>query len=333
MWGAVTGVTPIEEVQGTGPESSDLDLYRALAERVERGESYYAATAAEQPARGYPTRPFLTWRLPTATWLIAATGEAGAVALLRLLAVATTLTWWDALRRAGRGSRGALAGAAAIATVGLLGLGSSLAYLHELWAGLLVALSLALWGRWWPVAAMVGLAAVALREQAALYLLVMLIAAAREGRRTEAAAWAGTLGLAALGLTLHASAVASSVPPDGSSSAGWLALGGYPQVLLTGQWNAVVLLLGAWLVLFTVPLALLGAATWTGPLGTRVGLTVCAYTGAFLVAGRPENHYWGLVVAPLAAVALTWAPRAVRGLVEAARPARADPRPPDRAAP
>lgn len=47
------------------------------------------------------------------------------------------------------------------------------------------------------------------------------------------------------------------------------------------------------------PLALLGLGAWRDPLGKRVALVVFGYIAAFLVVGRPENSYWGLLIAPI----------------------------------
>ena len=45
-----------------GRSVGDPALYRAEAERVDRGESYYDVLAEELPARGYPTRSVFNWR-------------------------------------------------------------------------------------------------------------------------------------------------------------------------------------------------------------------------------------------------------------------------------
>ncbi|MCE3544266.1 hypothetical protein LXJ56_29245, partial [Escherichia coli] len=68
---------------------------------------------------------------------------------------------------------------------------TDLAPFHEIWAGLLIALSLGVWkpGRWLPAVAF-GLAAALIRETAGLYLLLMGGIALVERRPREAAGWA-----------------------------------------------------------------------------------------------------------------------------------------------
>src|SRR4028118_2130363 len=52
------------------PGKGDVYLYQAVVARMDAGENYYPAAAQEMIARGYPTSPFLTWRLPTTAWLV-----------------------------------------------------------------------------------------------------------------------------------------------------------------------------------------------------------------------------------------------------------------------
>ena len=79
----------------------------------------------------------------------------------------------------------------------------------------------------------------------------------------------------------------------------WVALGGWPFVLSTAIWNLPLLFAPAWGVAVSLPLALLGLAGWGKAIGTRVALTVGAYLLVFLVIGRPNNWYWGLMYGPL----------------------------------
>jgi hypothetical protein len=70
------------------------------------------------------------------------------------------------------------------------------------------------------------------------------------------------------------------------------------------------------------PLALLtvfGWASWRTSAGTTATLLQLGYGLAFMVAGRPENFYWGAVVAPTMLMGLVFVPRGVVSLVRAAR--------------
>ena len=40
-------------------------------------------------------------------------------------------------------------------------------------------------------------------------------------------------------------------------------------------------------------------AAWDGQLGRRVALILTGYFAMFMMAGRPDNWYWGFVIAPL----------------------------------
>jgi hypothetical protein len=58
-------------------------------------------------------------------------------------------------------------------------------------------------------------------------------------------------------------------------------------------------------------------AAWVAKLrglGLRLGALLFDYTIGFMIIGRPENAYWGLVTAPLTALGLCFAPAALRDL-------------------
>jgi hypothetical protein len=68
-----------------------------------------------------------------------------------------------------------------------------------------------------------------------------------------------------------------------------------------------------------VPLALLGWASRTGSLATRVTVVLATFAGAFGIAARNDNAYWGLLVAALFVIGLAFVPSAVADLIR--RPA------------
>jgi hypothetical protein len=122
-------------------------------------------------------------------------------------------------------------------------------------------------------------------------------------------------------LAIHASLVAARLHPGDQVSVSWVALGGWPFVLLTGKWNALLIAAPSWVVAVVVPLMLLGVAAWPGPLGTRMALISAGYTAAFLAVGRPDNFLWGVVTAPLLGLGLLMVPGALRDICAALRPA------------
>ena len=51
-------------LRALGPKGSDVDLYRAVVDRVHAGQGYYPALRAELLDRGYPTSNTFNWRMP-----------------------------------------------------------------------------------------------------------------------------------------------------------------------------------------------------------------------------------------------------------------------------
>jgi hypothetical protein len=68
-----------------------------------------------------------------------------------------------------------------------------------------------------------------------------------------------------------------------------------------------------------VVLAVLGWAGWKSPAGTCATLLYLGYGLAFMIAGRPDNFYWGAVIAPALFIGLAFVPMATRSLLRAAR--------------
>jgi hypothetical protein len=177
-------------IAGGEQYQTDLGLYEKIVAGVKGGDNYYTAATDAMRAGGYPLRPFVTVRMPGLAVVLAALPGWASRLLLLALAVLTGGLWFARLRAA-------LPRLAPRIVAFLLLLGSLLAFLqpglvafHEIWAGLLVALSLALWrpGRWVePVA--VALAAMLIRETAALYVVIMAALAWRDGARREALGW------------------------------------------------------------------------------------------------------------------------------------------------
>jgi hypothetical protein len=183
---------------------------------------------------------------------------------------------------------------------------------HESWAGLLIALSLALrTDRRFVAAVLIGLLAALIRELAMPYLLVMVLFAAYERKRGEAIAFALALLVSIGALAWHATAVTTLVTSHDLASPGWIRMGGWPFVLATAQWNAIVVLVGAWSAAVIVPVALVGAGGRRDWRELRLFVLLAGYCLGFLVVGRPQNSYWGMVTAPLFGVALGLAPAAL----------------------
>ena len=156
-------------------------MYQAVTARVAAGVPYHVAVAIELPARGYAIRPVFNWRPPTLTWLNAlapspAWGQAG----LWALGLTVIGLWTVAIGT--RIPRVTVAGAivVALATVAVL-YTEDVIYLHEVWAGLLIAASLASWSlRRHTLSIVLGLFAMLFRELAVPYVVVMAVLALTE---------------------------------------------------------------------------------------------------------------------------------------------------------
>ena len=299
---------------------TDLQLYDAIAERVGAGENYYAVAVEEQRARSFPVRPGLAVRLPTLAHVGGALGEWGMIALAILLGGGTLAAWHYRLRDI-PGGPGRLRFIMILLVIGAAaGLKPQYLALHEVWSGMLVALSIGLYRttRWWPALIAAALA-LAVRELALPYVLLMGAMAFWQGRRAESVAWALlALAFAAL-LWWHLSTVAQFVSAADPAGPPWLALRGL------GGWTSNIALssplhfLPAWLAAPLALLPLLGWAEWKTRFGVAGFLLCLGYGVLFMIAGRDNNFYWALMVMPVWFVGYAFVPRAFASLWNSAR--------------
>lgn len=319
------GRAPIAAAAGEGPggRDEDLALYDRVIERIEAGDAYYDFIVEEQRARGYPVRPGIAVRLPTLAHVHAAVGEGGMIGLAIVLLAATVWAWWRRLGDEPAGPYHRRIGTALILLGGALGLNRHFFVLHELWAGMLIALAFGLHrpGRWgWALA--VAALALAIREHALPFVLLLGAMAAWRRDWREAAAW-GVLALAFLvALAWHLSLIAPQVLPTDPEGPGWLALRGLSgwlgNVVSSSDLRHLPQAVAAPLVL----LMIFGWAGWKSPAGTTGTLLYLGYGLGFMIAGRANNFYWGAVVAPAMFIGLAFVPMALRSLIVAAGRAR-----------
>lgn len=303
----------------TGPigqsNQTDLMIYEKIVAGVKGGGDYYTVATDTLRAGGYPLRPFLTVRMPPLAVIQAALPAWGPAALLYLLAAYVGMVWGlrlgDALPRA-------LPRIAAL----LLLIGSMLAFLqadlaplHEIWAGLLIALSLGVRrpGRWLEAVAF-ALVAMLVRETALLYAIVMLAMAWLEGERREALGWLAAIILFAAALAAHAYAVAGVTGPLDPASPGWNGLLGFGFFVKTLSLATALQLLPTAAAALLVGLALFGWASWNDPLALRMLVILAAYAALIGVFARSETFYWALMVAPVFLAGLVFVPDGLRDL-------------------
>ena len=312
---------PVPPRTGAADDNADVHLYEHIVDRVRAGGNYYAVAADAQRKGGYPLKPFVTMRLPTLALFQASLPNRTAIQIAFWMLFAATIAAWVArlralalpARRVALGGLLVLAGAATLSIPDLL-------VWHEAWAALLIALSLALRSdRRFALAALTGLLAVAIREIAIVYPLVMAATALIDRRKGETLAWSAVIAAALAFVAWHASQVALVVRPDDLASPGWSSAGGW-RFVATMLWLTGPLRLWPFaLASILIPLALIGWAGWRSATGLRGSLLLAAYVAAFALFGRVDNFYWGFLIAPLLPLGLLFAPTALTDLARAAR--------------
>ena len=301
-------------------ERVDMDLYRAIDARVAAGENYYEAAAKEHREFGMPTSPFVTIRTPVLAWTSALWGSDGWRAIAAFMWGANVLAWYAALR--GRGRVEAAVGAGLAALFGMVAFIPDIPFSHELLAGLMLSLALALSvGRLWISGLILAGCAIALRELALPFLLAWGSAALLAGERAKVFSICGTLMIIALGLAFHAFAVAGVREPGDLTSPGWSGMVGPALALYGIHVTTLLQTLPVWLA---GPLGVLPLLGWLA-VGGRLGVFASAWFAGFIAAvaifARQENFYWMGLFVPAYGVGLAFAPRAVTDLFLAIRSA------------
>ncbi|KQU55942.1 hypothetical protein ASG67_07585 [Sphingomonas sp. Leaf339] len=287
-----------------------------LVERVRHGGTFYSMAAETLRGGGLPLRPALFFPVPTLPMIAAMVPPFLLVAALWLLAAAAVAAWSARLAPLLIGRPGR-----AVALVLLIaGVSSAvrtdLAVMPEVWAGLLIALSLAIRrpGRWLEAVAL-GLAAALLHGIAALYLIVMAGWAWRDHGRREAIGW--VLAIVALlpVLALHGQAAAAVVGPLDAATVFWTAVVNPVDALgtLAAMTYAAALPAGVGAVLVLV--SLIGWATWRDDVARRVATTLVVFLAAIISGGSTAA---ALLVAPVALLGLAFVPDLLRDLATVA---------------
>jgi hypothetical protein len=206
----------------------DYALYLNIVQRVRSGEPYEVAAVTEQRRQrsaGFPLRPFFVVRPPLLAHLLAALpDEHSADHLLAVLGVCTFGCWLVKLAREGEPIPNWLACALGLATgLAPMIIRPAAGMFHEAWAGVLIAVSLALRSeKRFAAAVAVGLLAALIREFAMPYLLVMATASAWERRGAEALGFATALFASLIALAAHAHLVLSLTTARDLASPGWM---------------------------------------------------------------------------------------------------------------
>ena len=329
---ANAAATTTDTASADDVDTGDMALYRSITLRMIDGAPYYTTAAERHRKSGYPLRPFVTVRLPTLALIGSTLGLAATRGLLIMLLVAAAVVWWIRLKRITDATTlQPLICVLAIST-GMFSFAVTpdLVVSHEVWAGTLMALS---WGMssgiadseqrdnpsigsWLP-SVLFAAAAVLIRETALPFVLLMGAFAASRRQWRETAAWAAVVVLFAMCMAVHASFVVAATTPADLPSPGWTNFAGWPFFVLAMHGATGLRILPEWLGPIFVPLTMLGWISWRSETGLFGFLLFAGYALIFMVLGRPDNWYWGLLISPLFLMGLMFAPVAVADLVAA----------------
>ena len=309
----------------TRKRDEDLALYDRAIERIRQGENYYSFIVAEHRLAHYPVKPGLAVRLPTLAYFDAWVGLPGQFAAAIALLIAVLLAWWRRLGEEPGGQRRRVLAIALLAVGASLGLNRDFFVLHELWAGMLLALSFALHrvkseqlpGKWgWSLA--VAALALAIRELSLPYVLLMSAMALWRGDRREGLAWAGLALLFLAALAWHLQIISAQTLPSDPLSPSWLELRGLSGWVSNVALSSNIRSLPHWLAGPLVMLMVLGWASWRSAAGAFATLLYLGYGLAFMIAGRGDNYYWGFMVSPAMLIGLAFVPTGLKSLWRAA---------------
>ena len=310
----------VENITGKeAPErkrDDDLALYDRVIERIQNGERYYDFIAEEHRAANYPLRPGIAVRLPTLAYASAFLREPGLIAVSIFLLFAVLFVWW---RKLGGLQITQSQRRLAIAFLFLgasLGLNRYFFTLHELWAGTLLVLSFGLYrpGRWGASLAVAALA-VAIRELVLPFVLLMGAMAMWRRDWKEMAAWGGLTVLFLAGLAWHMQIISAQVMPDDPYGQGWLTFRGLSGWISSIALSSDLRFLPHWLAGPGVMLMMFGWTAWKSPTGLFGTFLFLGYGLLFVIAGRGDNFYWGVVIAPAMFIGLVFVPMGIKSLL------------------
>ena len=155
------------DFMSAGAQGEDLKCYRGIIYRVQQGEGYYQAAHAELSSRGYPTKSVFNWRLPFLGWLLGHIPDARMSRAIPMLLSLFAIWLWITLKVREWPIYKVAAGAILAAGFPIYTLLDDIYIIHELWAGILIFISLTAHGRGWKTISCVsGILALFIRELA-----------------------------------------------------------------------------------------------------------------------------------------------------------------------
>jgi hypothetical protein len=290
--------------------SSDVAMFQSVVGRVRAGAPYYATMGDELRRGHYPARQVFNWRTPLLLRALAAVPTAVAASALIALSVALVVSTVMIMARQPR----AIAATVVFMQSGVLmtiAVPAALA-MGEMWAGLLIGLSVCAYLRRRPMTGVIfGLLALFVRELSAPYCVVCTIVAVVNRRWREAAAWLCGASLYSVYYTWHFLQVrAHQLPSDLAQPSSWMEFGGLRFLLSAVQWHAWLLLTPIAASVLALLLVLAGICATKTPIHVRLASAV--YVLFFLIAGKSFNQYWGMMAWPTWAFACGYGVDAIR---------------------
>ncbi len=293
----------------------DLTLYSTIIKNLQMGQNYYPAMAKLLREGGYPLRPFVAFRLPTLAVVSATLGMPVMYGLLWITMLATLYVWWKRLNNTFHLPARRITGVGLV-VVGLAVSGRpNLIVFHEVWAGLFIMLALGLYTpiRWLP-SVLLGLCAGLIRETAIPFVFLMAAHAGWERRGKEFMGWMLCILLFCVALIFQRTHVIAVTTAADIASPGWVRFGGWSFFVNVMSQTTFLRAFPEWVSAILVPFALLGWASWRSLTGLLGFFLLSGFALMLMMFGRPDNFYWGLIVAPLLPLGLAFVPLAVRDL-------------------
>ena len=317
LWTLFAGESVRSAPRSVNPDESDMYLYIEIAERVTNGAGYYESAVLEQISRGYPVQPATTIRTPTTTMLVTTLGPTFAFAVMCSL-IGIVLISALFIFEVFSNSRISWILSILLLVSSFALFGPQAIYFQETWAVLMMILSIFASRRSLGLAIVLALIACAFRELALPFVFAMALFELLSNRVKRAIAWicAGAVYLA--GYSLHIWAATRAVDLFGSGdvhgSPGWFAFGGWPFIVGSVRSVTVLSAFPLWISALIVPLALLGWLFIKNEIALRFSLAVLGFVVPFLIIGRPNNNYWGLLYAAMLLPGLAFGWRGLRTL-------------------
>ncbi len=322
MWKSPTP-PPLCDVRAENAKSGDVFLYMTEIKRIHVGENYYHVAAEELVTQGYPTASVFNWRTPLPMWLIGKLPDplVGRLILIAACIAMLLMAFEAAAREQPNVYRLAMPMAALLIGPMLPCFQGDVFVLTEVWAGIMIALSLCAYGvelRF--LGATAALAALFFRELALPYCVLGLALALWQRRPKESTVYVvGLIGWMVF-YALHCWTVSHLITAAAEAHPhGWVRFGGLTFIIAVTQMNPCLVLLPVWVTVIFFALSMIGFAARQTAWTERITLTACLYVVAFSFVGQEFNRYWGLMIAPLFCFGIVRAPAALWDLWHAAQ--------------